>query len=108
MAESVASGVREHHMSFAWSDGTGESDFNSLLGKRVRLVGLKARPELNGRTGRVYSWHEDKGRAGVVLDDDDDEGTLALRPANLEEVHRAVEPAAPSAAEPAAPPAAAR
>ena len=30
----VASGVREHHMSFAWSDGTGESDFNSLLGKR--------------------------------------------------------------------------
>ena len=76
---------------------------DALRGRVVTVAGLKARPELNGRTGRVYSWHEDKGRAGVVLDDDDDEGTLALRPANLEEVHRAAEPAAPSAAEPAAP-----
>ena len=30
-----------------------------------------------------YSWHEDKGRAGVILDDSDEEGTLAIRPVNL-------------------------
>ena len=114
--EVEATGVRQTHMSFEWSDGSGESDFNQLLGKRVRIVGLTGRPELNGcvgartlhaqvfahvacarcmhtlrahvactlsehctctahcsgraRTGalagRVYSWHEDKGRAGVM------------------------------------------
>ena len=81
-AESAVAGTREFNMSFQWSDGTGESDFNSLLGKRVKLVGLQGRPELNGRVGRVYSWHEDKGRAGIMLDDGE-EGTLAIKPENL-------------------------
>ena len=48
--EEVA-GVRQTHMSFEWSDGTGESDFNQLLGKRVRIIGLTGRPELNGCLG---------------------------------------------------------
>lgn len=43
--------VRQTHMSFEWSDGTGESDFNELLGKLVRITGLTGRPELNGRLG---------------------------------------------------------
>ena len=81
-AEPAVAGTREFNMSFQWSDGTGESDFNSLLGKRVTLVGLQARPELNGRAGRVFSWHEDKGRAGIMLDDGE-EGTLAIKPENL-------------------------
>ena len=80
--EPAVAGTREFNMSFQWSDGTGESDFNSLLGKKVTLVGLQARPELNGRVGRVFSWHEDKGRAGI-MPDDGDEGTLAIKPENL-------------------------
>lgn len=80
--EPAVAGTREYNMSFQWSDGTGESDFNSLLGKTVMLVGLQARPELNGRVGRVYSWHEEKGRAGIMLDGGD-EGTLAIKPDNL-------------------------
>ena len=134
-AEQAVAGVRQTHMSFEWSDGTGKSDFNNLLGKLVRITGLTGRPELNGRlgafsyiayttsafastqcvhkssacivsyrstlpaclpwhavarhvqlarqcfpayqarqpchripcAGRVYSWHEEKGRAGVML-----------------------------------------
>ena len=48
-AEQEVAGVRQTHMSFEWSDGTGESDFNELLGKLVRITGLTGRPELNGR-----------------------------------------------------------
>ena len=50
-AEQEVAGVRQTHMSFEWSDGTGESDFNELLGKLVRITGLTGRPELNGRLG---------------------------------------------------------
>ena len=53
--EEVA-GVRQTHMLFEWSDGTGESDFNQLLGKRVRIIGLTGRPELNGCLG-AYAPH---------------------------------------------------
>ena len=49
--EQEVAGVRQTHMSFEWSDGTGESDFNELLGKLVRITGLTGRPELNGRLG---------------------------------------------------------
>jgi len=71
-------------MEVQWSDGSGESEFNSLLGKRVCLSGLKARPELNGRTGRVFVWDEHKGRAGISLDDEfEHKGLLAIKPENL-------------------------
>ena len=52
----VVAGVRQTQMSFEWSDGTGESDFNQLLGKRVRIIGLTGRPELNGCLG-AYALH---------------------------------------------------
>ena len=73
-------------MEFAWRSADDESDFNALLGRRVRLHGLCARPELNGRVGRVWSWHEEAGRAGVKLEGAggvEEDGTLAVRPANL-------------------------
>ena len=54
-AEQEVAGVRQTHMSFEWSDGTGESDFNELLGKLVRITGLTGRPELNGRLGAPRS-----------------------------------------------------
>ena len=58
-------------------------EFSSLLGARVRLQNLTARPELNGCVGRVMSWHAHKGRAGVKLTSDRVEHTLALKPENL-------------------------
>ena len=68
-------------MEVAWSDRSGD-DFNALLGKRVRLAALESKPELNGRIGQVFSWHENTGRCGVRLDGDA-ERMLALRPANI-------------------------
>ena len=77
--------TREYAMQVEWSDGTGESDFNRLLGSRVRVVGLQARPEFNGKVGRVYSFDNEKGRAGVHLDNDDGPG-LWVKPSNLVEM----------------------
>ena len=72
--------MRSTHMSIAWSDGTGKSDFSDLLGKRVWVCGLKAKPEYNGQAGRVYSFDHQKGRAGVHLDSGPG---LWVLPANL-------------------------
>ena len=86
--------VRETHMEVAWSDGTSEDrDFSSLLGKVVKLDGLKGRPELNGCIGRVWSWNAHTGRAGVRLEGEQEPrvGTLAVRPINLIEVQAAME-----------------
>mmetsp|Transcript_14564 Transcript_14564/g.31571 ORF Transcript_14564/g.31571 Transcript_14564/m.31571 type:complete len:127 (-) Transcript_14564:317-697(-) len=78
--------MRKTELTVEWSDGSGESDFNALLGAHVRLHGLHVRPELNGRLGRVFSWHEEDGRAGVCVDGV--EGMLAIRPANLGRLSR--------------------
>ena len=40
-----------------------------LVGKRVVINGLVAKPELNGRTGTVVSFDDDKARYSVELDD---------------------------------------
>ena len=40
----------------------------TMLGRRVRLSGLQARPELNGRLGTVMGWHEASGRWAVELE----------------------------------------
>tara|TARA_B100000524_G_C23517423_1_gene322872 strand:+ start:158 stop:451 length:294 start_codon:yes stop_codon:yes gene_type:complete len=77
-------GVQQQHMQFQWSDGTGESDFNNLLGRRVRLRGLCARPELNGRVGTVMVWDNHAQRAGIDIPGL--ERYMAVRPVNLEEV----------------------
>ena len=57
------------------------------------MINMKGRPDLNGCVGRVYSWHGDKGRAGVRLDGEQGlkVGTLAVRPINLIEVHAAAD-----------------
>ena len=76
--------ARQYAMQVEWSDGSGECGFNDLLGKRVRVHGLKARPELNDAVGRVYSFDHDKGRAGVHLDNGGP--GLWVKPCNLLEV----------------------
>ena len=79
------SAIRQTSMAVEWSDGTGDDEFNSLLGRRVKLSGLTARPELNGQVGRVFSCHDSTGRAGVKLDSDGSR-TLAIRFANLVQI----------------------
>lgn len=79
-------GVQEQRMEFQWSDGTGDTEFSNLLGRCVRLKGLQARPELNGRIGTVMVWDENAERAGVDIAGS--EHLIAVRPANIEEVPR--------------------
>jgi ankyrin repeat protein len=40
-----------------------------LLGRRVAINGLVAKPELNGRTGTAVTFNDDKGRYSVKLDE---------------------------------------
>ena len=51
-----------------------------LLGSRVAINGLVAKPELNGRTGTVVSFNDDKGRYCVELDDN---SSFMIKPCNL-------------------------
>jgi ankyrin repeat protein len=51
-----------------------------LLGRRVVINGLVARPELNGRTGTAVSFDDDKGRYSVELDDT---SSFMIKPCNL-------------------------
>ena len=55
-----------------------------LVGKEVRVIGLKARPECNGKIGNVLSSTE-KGRCMVAVHVGDKVEHLAIRPINLEE-----------------------
>ena len=53
----------------------------ALIHQRVRVSGLKAKPEYNGLFGKVVSYVEDKDRYGVMLEGRKD--TLSLKEANL-------------------------
>ena len=52
-----------------------------LLGRRVVINGLVAKPEHNGRTGSAVSFDEDAGRYSVELDDTS--SSLVIKPCNL-------------------------
>ena len=54
-----------------------------LVGKRVRVVGIKSRPELNGKCGLADGYNAAKGRIRVLLDVNPGE-PMMLKPANLE------------------------
>merc|ERR1719152_92769 len=53
-------------------------------GTYVRIKGLTSAPERNGTQGRVESYDDARGRYMVQVDGE--ETTLALRPANLEQL----------------------
>jgi len=56
----------------------------ALLGRRVRLTGLAARPELNGRTGVAVEFVEQAERYTVRLDSENAEGKVVrVKPGNL-------------------------
>ena len=52
-----------------------------LLGSRVVINGLVAKPELNGRKGKAVSFDDDKGRYCVELDDTS--SSIMIKPCNL-------------------------
>ena len=58
-----------------------EEDFFELLGKRVVLHGLSARPELNESCGHCISWDAHAGRTGVRLDGKPK--PISVKPSNL-------------------------
>ena len=58
-----------------------DEDFHALLGTRVTLHGLKAKPELNGTRGRVMSFDFHTNRAGVKIAGKGE--MLSIKPANL-------------------------
>jgi hypothetical protein len=51
-----------------------------LLGRCVIINSLVAKPELNGRTGTVVSFDDDKGRYCVELDET---YTVMIKPSRL-------------------------
>jgi len=55
----------------------------NLLGRRVRIDGLKGRPELNGRCGVAGRFDAAKGRYEVAVEGEAE--AVLLRPANLQE-----------------------
>jgi len=57
-----------------------------VAGTRVKLQGLKARPELNGKSGTVGQFHRESGRYKVTIDKAEGGDVLALKPATLEVV----------------------
>ena len=58
------------------------SESAAWLGLAVKLCSLVARPELNGRSGRVVNVDARGGRLGVRIDGE--ERPLGLKPENLE------------------------
>jgi ankyrin repeat protein len=61
----------------------------NLSGRRVRLAGLKGRPELNGRSGVAGRFDAAKGRYEVAVEGEAE--AVLLKPANLQQ--EALEPA---------------
>ena len=56
------------------------------LGASVVIVGLKAKPQLNGQAASVLGWDETKGRYNVSLSGGGEVasgGVIALKPENL-------------------------
>ena len=60
----------------------------TLSGRRVRIAGLKGRPELNGRCGVAAYFDAAKGRYEVALEGEVE--AVLLKPANLQEVFEPV------------------
>ena len=61
-------------------------DDDEMVGRRVILQNLKARPELNGKVGRCGPWQPNSGRYAVLVEDQtkfEKFNKLSLKPENL-------------------------
>ena len=88
----VAESLRQHA---ATQPATAAAPTPNLSGRRVRIGGLKARPELNGRCGVAGRFDAAKGRYAVAVEGEAQ--AVLLKPANLQDVGKAsaaTEPAA--------------
>ena len=54
-----------------------------MVGRRVLIVGLVAKPEFNGRAGTALSFDDDKGRYFVEFDEPS--SSMLIKPCNLEQ-----------------------
>jgi hypothetical protein len=92
----LENGKLKDFMSRAMMVGAMSSEQNKehdspLVGRRVVINGLVAKPELNGRTGTAVSFDDDKGRYAVKLDQPsspysvelDDTSSFMIKPCNL-------------------------
>lgn len=61
------------------SEDAGEVEAPPLVGKKVVISGLLARPDLNGLVGEATSFDASKGRYAVLINAE----VLSLKPANL-------------------------
>jgi hypothetical protein len=68
-------------VSSARPDQAAELAVTPLLGMRVAINGLVAKPELNGRTGTAVRFDDDEGRYWVELDDTS--SSCMIKPCNL-------------------------
>ncbi len=55
----------------------------AMLGRRVIIVGLVAKPELNGRAGTALHFDDDMGRYSVKLDEPSSMLMQLIKPCNL-------------------------
>ena len=96
----IAELLRRHATSLPATAKPSAPPTPSLVGRRVRIGGLQARPELNGRCGVAELFDVAKGRYKVAVEGEAE--AVMLKPANLQYVGKAS--ATPSSAEPAAHP----
>jgi len=63
------------------------ADGQSMVGMMVQIVGLRARPELNGRVGVVSAYFgEERNRYEVTISDEPDGVRIAVKPQNLKRI----------------------
>ena len=60
------------------------AESGTLSGRRVRIAGLKGRPDLNGRSGVAAHFNAAKGRYSVTVEGEVE--AVLLKPASLQEV----------------------
>ena len=70
------------HRVYMRRDGQNDGEEHELVGKRVRVVDVHSKPELNGQEGRCDAWIEEKSRYHVLLDSNP-EHPICLKPHNV-------------------------
>jgi len=65
---------------------TGESQ---LLRGRVLIMGVKKKPDMNGKEAEIVAWHADRGRYEIKLCDDSAQPPCLLKAENLFEIPKA-------------------
>ena len=76
--------LRQHAKQQAAETEAVATPTTNLSGRHVRILGLKGRPELNGRSGVAGRFDAAKGRYEVAVEGEAE--AVLLKPANLQEI----------------------